>query len=79
VKATVIQFAAALTNPDAARLRAAYDLTLERYIPDLERRPPETVHRLRDEFLVRACLTTGLGLEGGAVRQRRRPHPGLPG
>jgi subtilase family protein len=58
-QATLVQFSAALTTPDADRLRAAYGLVLDRYIPNLaylERLPAETVDRLRTDFLVRACL-----------------------
>jgi hypothetical protein len=81
LKATVVQFAAALTNPDAARLRAEYDLTLERYIPDLgylERRPPETVDSLRDDFLVRACVPLDLDLKVAPSVSGEDPTPGSP-
>jgi hypothetical protein len=59
MKATIVQFTAALTQPDAARLRTEYGLKLDRYIRNLEyleRLPAETVERLRGDFLVRACI-----------------------
>src|SRR5437764_9329450 len=58
-QAMIVQFAAALTKPDAVRLQAAYGLKLDRYIPNLaylERLPAETVGELRGDFLVRACI-----------------------
>jgi Subtilase family len=58
MSAIIVQFSAVLTTPDSARLRAEYDLTLDRYIPEqgyLERLPPATVDRVRSDFLVRSC------------------------
>ena len=58
-KATIVQFTAGLTQPDAARLGAEYGLKLDLYIPDLaylERLTQDTIDRLKDDFLVRACI-----------------------
>ncbi len=57
-KATVVQFTAALTDPDVARLKSAYGLVLDRFIPNLaylERVDDATVAQLRADFLVRTC------------------------
>ncbi|WP_372660217.1 S8 family serine peptidase [Amycolatopsis kentuckyensis] len=57
-KATVVQFTAALTEPDVGRLKSAYGLVLDRFIPNLaylERLDDETVARVRADFLVRSC------------------------
>ena len=55
--ATIVQFRAGLTEPDIARLRGEYGLALDRFVPELaylERLPPDTLARVRDDFLVRA-------------------------
>jgi len=56
----IVQFTAPLTLPDADRLKAAYGgLRLDRYVPNLaylERVPNDVLDRLREDFLVRACL-----------------------
>ncbi|MFD4601966.1 S8 family serine peptidase [Streptomyces sp. NPDC058464] len=57
-KATIVQFTALLTEPDVARVKAAYGLVLARFIPNLaflERLDDGTVGRLRADFLVRSC------------------------
>jgi hypothetical protein len=57
-RATVVQFTAALTNPDVARLKSAYGLVLDRFIPNLaylERLDDATVAQVRADFLVRTC------------------------
>lgn len=56
-QATVVQFAALLSEPDIARLKAAYGLRLDRFIPNLaylERLDALTADRVRADFLVRA-------------------------
>jgi hypothetical protein len=56
-QATVVQFAALLSEPDIARLKAAYGLRLDRFIPNLaylERLNTATADRVRADFLVRA-------------------------
>jgi subtilisin family serine protease len=56
-QATVVQFAALLSEPDIARLKAAYGLRLDRFIPNLaylERLDTATADRVRADFLVRA-------------------------
>jgi len=60
VQATIVQFRAALTKPDVDRLRAEYDLALDRYFPNLaylERLAPETLERVRADFHVRTCIS----------------------
>jgi Subtilase family len=55
--ATVVQFAALLSEPDIARLTAAYGLRLDRFVPNLayvERLDAATADRVRADFLVRA-------------------------
>ena len=55
--ATIVQFRAGLTEPDIARLRGEYGLALDRFVPELaylERLAPDTLARVRDDFLVRA-------------------------
>ncbi|WIX99850.1 S8 family serine peptidase [Amycolatopsis mongoliensis] len=57
-KATVVQFTAALTIPDVARLKSAYGLVLDRFIPNLaylEHLDDATVAKVRADFLVRTC------------------------
>ena len=56
-----MQFAQPLGELDMERLRADYDLALDRYIPNLaflERVEPDALGRLAGDFLVRA--TTAL-------------------
>ncbi|WP_219530527.1 S8 family serine peptidase [Nonomuraea guangzhouensis] len=56
-QATVVQFAASLSDPDTARLKAAYGLRLDRFVPNLaylERLDTATADRVRADFLVRA-------------------------
>ncbi len=56
-QATVVQFAASLSVPDIARLKAAYGLRLDRFMPNLaylERLDTATAGRVRADFLVRA-------------------------
>ncbi|MEU7858307.1 S8 family serine peptidase [Nonomuraea sp. NPDC049141] len=56
-RATVVQVAASLSEPDIARLKAAYGLRLDRFIPNLaylERLDTATADRVRADFLVRA-------------------------
>ncbi len=56
-QATVVQFAALLSEPDIARITAAYGLRLDRFIPNLaylERLDAATADRVRADFLVRA-------------------------
>ncbi|WP_219530526.1 S8 family serine peptidase [Nonomuraea guangzhouensis] len=56
-QATVVQFTALLSGPDIARLRAAYGLRLDRFVPNLaylERLDAATADRVRADFLVRA-------------------------
>lgn len=58
-KAVIVQFAAALSEPDADRVRAAYGLALDRFIPNLaflERLDDATVTRVRADFLVRSVI-----------------------
>jgi len=58
-RATVVQFAAALSEPDADRVKAAYSLTLDRFVPNLaflERLDDATAARVRADFLVRSCV-----------------------
>ncbi|MEU5261519.1 S8 family serine peptidase [Amycolatopsis sp. NPDC021455] len=58
-KATVVQFTAALTEPDVVRLKTAYGLVLDRFIPNLaylERLDDATAARVRADFLVRSCV-----------------------
>lgn len=57
-RATIVQFTALLTEPDVARVKPAYGLVLDRFIPNLaflERLDDATVGRLRADFLVRSC------------------------
>jgi hypothetical protein len=57
---TIVQFAALLSQPDRARLQAAYGLRLDRFIPNLaflERLDTATADRVRADFLVRAVIT----------------------
>ncbi|WP_328455457.1 S8 family serine peptidase [Amycolatopsis sp. NBC_00438] len=57
-KATIVQFTAALTEPDVTRLKSAYGLVLDRLIPNLaylERLDDTTVTKVRADFLVRTC------------------------
>ncbi|MEU7747962.1 S8 family serine peptidase [Nonomuraea sp. NPDC049158] len=56
-RATVVQVAALLSGPDIVRLKAAYGLRLDRFIPNLaylERLDAATADRVRADFLVRA-------------------------
>jgi hypothetical protein len=56
-QATVVQFAASLSEPDIIRLKAAYGLRLDRFMPNLaylERLDTATADRVRADFLVRA-------------------------
>jgi hypothetical protein len=56
-QATIVQFAALLSEPDIARVKAAYGLRLDRFIPNLaylERLDAPTADRVRADFLVRA-------------------------
>ncbi|MFI7154748.1 S8 family serine peptidase [Nonomuraea sp. NPDC050022] len=58
-RATVVQFAALLSEPDIARLKAAYGLRLDKFIPNLaylERLDTATADRVRADFLVRAVI-----------------------
>jgi subtilisin family serine protease len=58
-QATVVQFAALLSEPDVARVKAAYGLRLDRFIPNLaylERLDTLTADRVRADFLVRAVI-----------------------
>ncbi|MFD4601965.1 S8 family serine peptidase [Streptomyces sp. NPDC058464] len=58
-KPMVVQFTASLNGPDADRLKAAYGLRLDRFIPNLaflERLDDATVGRLRADFLVRSVV-----------------------
>jgi hypothetical protein len=58
-QATVVQFAALLSPPDIARLKAAYGLRVDRPIPNLsylERLDTATADRVRADFLVRAVI-----------------------
>jgi hypothetical protein len=55
--AFIVQFSAALTEPDMVRLRAEYGLALNSFVPELsyiERLPPDAVARVREDFLIRA-------------------------
>jgi hypothetical protein len=59
VEARIVQFHQAPSEPDVARLRAAYGLRLDQYIPNLaflERLAPPTIDSVRDDFLVRECI-----------------------
>ncbi len=59
VQATVVQFAALPSEPDVARLKAAYGLRLDRFIPNLaylERLDAATADRVRADFLVRSVV-----------------------
>ncbi|MFA1548001.1 S8 family serine peptidase [Actinomadura chokoriensis] len=56
-QATIVQFAALLSEPDIARVTAAYGLRLDRFVPNLaylERLDAATADRVRADFLVRA-------------------------
>ncbi|MFD3313858.1 S8 family serine peptidase [Streptomyces sp. NPDC058694] len=58
-KPTIVQFAASLNGPDADRLKAAYGVKLDRFIPNLaflERLDDATVARIRADFLVRSVI-----------------------
>ncbi len=58
-KAVIVQFTAALSEPDAVRVRAAYGLVLDRFVPNLaflERLDDATVTRVRADFLVRSVI-----------------------
>ena len=81
-EATIVQFTAALTWPDAVRLEAAYGLKLDRYIPNLaylERLPAETIGRLRSDFLVRACIPLDPALKLAPwIADSVQPAPGAP-
>ncbi|MEU5261520.1 S8 family serine peptidase [Amycolatopsis sp. NPDC021455] len=58
-KAVLVQFRASLNEPDAARVKAAYGVRLDRFVPNfsfLERVDDDTAARLRADFLVRACV-----------------------
>ncbi|MFA1547999.1 S8 family serine peptidase [Actinomadura chokoriensis] len=58
-QAAVVQFAALPSEPDIARLKAAYGLGLERFIPNLaylERLDTATADRVRADFLVRSVI-----------------------
>jgi hypothetical protein len=53
-EATIVQFAAALAQPNVACLRAEYSLKLDQYIPNLaflERLTQQTINRLKGDFL----------------------------
>ena len=59
VRATIVQFRAALTKPDVDRLRTAYGLALDRYIPNLaylERLAPDQLANVQADFHVRTCI-----------------------
>src|SRR5262245_1973073 len=56
--AIVVEFSAELTGPDVDRLRAAYELRLDRHIAErtyLERLLPARLDRVKADFLVRSC------------------------
>jgi len=58
-EARIVQFTQALSAPDVARLRAAYALRLDQYIPNLaflERLTQQTIDSVMEDFLVRACI-----------------------
>jgi len=58
-QATIVQFAALLSEPDKARVKAAYGLRLDRFVPNLaylERLDTATADRVRADFLVRAVI-----------------------
>ncbi|WIX99851.1 S8 family serine peptidase [Amycolatopsis mongoliensis] len=58
-RATLVQFRASLNEPDVARLKAAYGVRLDRFVPNfsfLERLDDETAARLRADFLVRTSV-----------------------
>src|SRR5262245_24008643 len=58
-ESTIVQFRAVLTDLDAERLRSAYEIKLERHLPNLaylERLSSAAVETLRGDFLVRACI-----------------------
>ncbi|WP_405969212.1 S8 family serine peptidase [Streptomyces sp. NBC_00988] len=58
-KPTIVQFAAPLNGPDGDRLKAAYGVKLDRFIPNLafiERLDDATVARIRADFLVRSVI-----------------------
>jgi subtilase family protein len=58
-KAMLVQFRASLNEPDVARLKAAYGVRLDRFVPNfsfLERLDDDTAARLRADFLVRTCV-----------------------
>jgi subtilisin family serine protease len=71
-RATVVQFAALPSEPDIARLKAAYGLRLDRFIPNLaylERLDTATADRVRTDFLVRSVI---------ALPQASKLSPTLP-
>ncbi|WP_328616160.1 S8 family serine peptidase [Amycolatopsis sp. NBC_00355] len=58
-KAMIVQFRASLNEPDVARVKAAYGVRLDRFVPNfsfLERLDDETAARVRADFLVRTCI-----------------------
>jgi hypothetical protein len=71
-QATVVQFTALPSEPDLARLKAAYGLRLDRFIPNLaylERLDTATADRVRADFLVRSVI---------ALPQASKLSPTLP-
>lgn len=79
VRATIVQFRAALTQPDVDRLRGAYGLALDRYIPNLaylERLVLEVLDRVRADFHVRTCipLDPALKLDPSIAEQPSPPQ-----
>jgi hypothetical protein len=58
-KPTIVQFERPLSIPDIERLRNAYGLGLDRFLPNLaflETLASETLERLRQDFLVRETM-----------------------
>ncbi|GHB79737.1 hypothetical protein GCM10010306_087440 [Streptomyces umbrinus] len=65
-KPTIVQFSAPLNGPDADRLKAAYGVKLDRFIPNLaflERLDDATVARIRADFLVRSVIALAPALK----------------